>query len=143
MPSIDVPKKAPIYVKSKPDNVEVVIKHPTKPTTHPNDYNFLWPLADIYVVQKGKEEGYFLSEYQEDGIEKPFEPPIVLVVDLPRYITTNPNLKPESEKLIYFEDSRSEWIRFDNVNRISADQVEVTISSWIKDPPVGWGGDFL
>ena len=148
MAEINVPRKSPIRVKKKPDHVEVKIKlstkhapHPKKGVNNPNGYDLFWMLADVYVVDKEYEEGYFLEQYQVDEFVKGDE--VELIADVPHYVADHPKLDKSTLRLIFYKESDDQWYEFvDAAPPEGATTFEVKIPlEWIKDPPVGWGGN--
>ncbi len=140
-PTIDVPKKSPIKVIKKPDTVKYHDKLSTKPAPHPEGYDFFWMLADVYLVDKKYEEGYFIESYQVDTFEEGNE--VVLEVDIPLYIRTHPNLDINSLQLLFCNTNNKEWKPISHKRIVEGTtSVIVTIPNpWIKDPPLGWGGN--
>ena len=138
---IEVPKKSPIKVIKKPDNVKYHDKLSTKPVPHPEGYTYFWMLADVYLVEKDYEEGYFIEKYQVASFEIGNE--VELEVDIPLYIETHPERDNFELHLLYFNLGEYKWERFNIPPPAKGTpSVRVTIpNNWIKDPPLGWGGN--
>ena len=140
MAEIKVPKKGPIKVKKKPDDLVVKIKLPTKDVPHPADFNLFWMLADVYIVKMDYEEGYFLEENQVAEIKNG---EVKLEVDIPRYIRNRIGIYINTLRLLYYNETNRAWEVFTHDEPgENTESVIITIPNpWIKDPPVGWGGN--
>ena len=114
----------------------------------------IWEVADVYVHLKGEEHKVRDNQVAE------FKNVITLEVSFPENILNDPYFrkKPKKEQklyLIYFDknedDGNGKWVEFitdpDNPTadpvpfNVSAGKAVVKLKKWIKDPPVGWGGN--
>jgi len=139
--TIEVPKKSPIKVIKKPDNIKYHDKLSTKIVPHPAGYDYFWMLADVYLVDRDYEEGYFIEKHQVADFGQGKE--VELQVDIPEYIETHPARDDFELHLLYFDRGKYEWVSF-NISppEKGTPSVNVTLPNpWIKDPPIGWGGN--
>lgn len=141
MDDIRVPKKSPIKVIKKPKHVKYHDKLSTKPCPHPEGYKYFWMLADVYVVDEKYEEGYFIENYQVDTFEEGNE--VVLEVDIPEYIDSHPDRDKFNLFLLYWDEKKYSWEKFiHDIPPKGTKSVVVEVPNpWIKDPPLGWGGN--
>ncbi len=138
------PKFGSISVNNPDFDLDVVIEFPTKSTTHQSDegFNFIWPLADVYICQRGE------NPFNEDKQVDVFPKGITFTVEVPDILYDFLEKKEVKEYplyLIYYNKDPKDpkWVKLSE-NSILVDQnrsLSVTLDNWIKDPPLGWGGD--
>lgn len=139
MEGIEIPKPGPIKVIREPKYFRVKIKLPANTAPHPPDYDLFWMLADVYVVEEDKEEGYFLKDVQVASFGE--GNPLEMEVDIPEYILTRPKLKPTLLVLLYYDKGDEKWKPFENQELdLEKKLCRISFTDWIRDPPVGWGG---
>ena len=141
MADFEIPRPGPIKVIKKPPHLKVKIKLPDNKAPHPPDFDLFWMLADVYIVQEEYIEGYFIPEYQVDIFDEDNE--VILLVSVPDYIFSHPTLLRDTLRLLYYDKGTSSWEKFvDLPPDLKLKSIQITIPSrWIKDPPLGWGGN--
>jgi hypothetical protein len=127
-----------ISVKILDDHLDVVSEPPPEPK---NTAGFakIWVIADVYVFDKGKDHKKVAN--QSDNFPKgiTFEVPIPPAVLNDSWVQKN---SKNLLSLVYFDKNKDKWIKFkDQQIDLSSNKATVTLKKWIKDPPVGWGGD--
>ena len=146
-----VPKFGSLLVLNPNHELDVCIDMPTKPTVFngigKNDkpLTLIWPLADVYICHRG--ENPFEPAKQVDSFEKE----ITFTLQVPNLLLDYLRIKDrgfEDIFPIYYQDAVEEenkkWVEFNEQDYVmdNADKMAtITLSSWIKDPPIGWGGD--
>ena len=140
MADFEIPKPGPIKVIKEPKFYKVKIKLPANTAPHPPGYKFFWMLADVYVVHEDKEEGYFIPEAQAASFGE--GNPLIMLVDVPKYIYTHPGLDPNKLRLLYYDKYAKKWEMFVNSPpNLETYTIEISFTDWIIDPPLGWGGN--
>lgn len=127
-----------VSVKILDDNLDVVSEPPSR-AINTAGFAKIWVVADIYVFEKGKD--YKQVANQSDDFPKG----ITFEVPLPPDVLNDPWVKSNSKNLlslVYYDKSKQKWFKFnDQQVDLENNKATVTLKKWIKDPPVGWGGD--
>jgi hypothetical protein len=146
-------KYGPIHIFNPTPNVDILIKDPKeKPIINTTDdidpeLNIQWfrRLADVIIFNKP-------IDPKEDPQKNPYNPDnqiddfqgytITIIVDITDNVLKE--FKHDSLKLLYYDKNYNggQWVAFGNQKVDIKEKVAVvTMDRWIKDPPVGWGGD--
>lgn len=120
------------------DNLDVVSEPPSA-ATNTTGFAKIWVMADVYVFEKDKD--YKQVANQSDDFPKG----ITFEVPLPPEVLNDAWLTKNSKKLltlVYYDKSKEKWFKFkDQQVDLESNKATVTLKKWIKDPPVGWGGE--
>jgi len=125
----------PVHIFNPIPEFDILIKdlheEPVIPTSSDIDPKLnlegLKRVADIFIFQKNRNP--YDPEYQVDDFKGSI---ITLVVDIPDSIRKE--FVPSTLKLLYYDKHKKLWVILNSV-------AVVSLKSWIKDPPLGWGGD--
>ena len=137
-------KKDVTFLNPKNDDLDVTITDQEKSTNNVG-FEFIWPLADVIVHYK--DQDYTVEENQVDF----FTYDIAIIADKPdtmlAYLENNhPEYDPDNLELIYYDKTKNngKWVLFDRQETSKKTKIgSAKLKKWIKDPPIGWGGDFL
>ncbi|HAY83590.1 MAG TPA: hypothetical protein DCY42_01330 [Chloroflexi bacterium] len=122
------------------DDALDVVSEPPAEAKNITGFAKVWVVADVYVFQKGKDHKKVANQsdtFQNEGIT--FEVPIPAFVLQDNWVKENSKAKLS---LVYYDKNKKKWIKFkDQVIDLEKNKATVTLKKWIKDPPMGWGGD--
>lgn len=127
-----------IKVKILDDDLDVVSEKPSaaKDTT---GFAMIWVVADVYVFKE--KTNYKDVENQRDNFPKG----ITFEVPIPPAVLNDPWISNNSKNLlslVYYDKNQKKWVKFkDQQVDLTNNKATVTLKKWIKDPPIGWGGD--
>jgi len=128
-----------ISVTIEDDHLDVVSEPPSE-AKDTAGFGKIWVLADIYVIEKGKADHKNVANQRDD-----FPKGITFEVPLPSQVLNDDWVKQHGKNrlsIVYYNKNARRWIKFPNQQvDLDNNKATVTLRSWIKDPPVGWGGD--
>ena len=128
-----------ISVKILDDDLDVVSEPPPAPK---NTIGFakIWVVADVYVIKAGSKNHKDVANQRDN-----FPKGITFEVPIPPAVLNDPWVKGNPKNLlslVYFDKNKDRWVKFkDQHVDLSGNKATVTLKKWIKDPPMGWGGD--
>ena len=107
-----------------------------------DDFRLIKVVANVFFFASGTD--YTQKENQVDTFnKKDKQHKVKITVPIPAEVLEDTEIKKNKDllELRYYDKNNQSWEHFDKTKiKKNDDAWMVELKSWIKDPPVGWGG---
>lgn len=130
-----------IVVSIDDDSIEA-ISEAVPEMTGSDDFRLIKAVANVFFF--ASETDYTKKENQVDKFnKKDKQHKVQMTIPIPPEVLEDSEIKKNKDllELRYYDKHTQAWEHFDKTKiKKKADSWTVELKSWIKDPPVGWGG---